>query len=255
MSRINTISSESTAKAYNSTKKSTSDINQRISQIVSNIKNPLKLSNSSLTPEPTHSESMPKNLCVQENKKIVSKQLGYYNSISRDLRTCDKGILEEFLISNGFQSFLVVFQDNQISYEDLKYLTKQDLNDMKIPVGPRNRFIKFMEGQGDENYTATRPETFLDKSRAKKDTIIKEPGEKKCMKFKHSSRKASMDISFDSEFDFLVTGNSMTETSKDFNEQQYIIMKAIEDNQKIIEFFRKQMDSKTIYSSTYLKNH
>ena len=56
----------------------------------------------------------------------------------------DKKIL--FILTNlGLENLFTKFKDNFIIYNDLIFLTKDDFIEMKIPIGPRNRIIHFIE--------------------------------------------------------------------------------------------------------------
>ena len=56
----------------------------------------------------------------------------------------DKKIL--FILTNlGLENIFCKFKDNFITYNDLIFLTKDDFIEMKIPIGPRNRIIHFIE--------------------------------------------------------------------------------------------------------------
>ena len=56
----------------------------------------------------------------------------------------DKKIL--FILTNlGLENMYSKFKDNFITYNDLKFLTKEDFIEMKIPIGPRNRIIHFIK--------------------------------------------------------------------------------------------------------------
>ena len=56
----------------------------------------------------------------------------------------DKKIL--FILSNlGLEDLFCKFKDNFIIYNDLNFLTKDDLKEMNIPIGPRNRIINFIQ--------------------------------------------------------------------------------------------------------------
>ena len=50
--------------------------------------------------------------------------------------------VKEFMCSIGCEEFIELFQANQIQYEDLEYLDKDDLIDMGLPIGPRNRILR-----------------------------------------------------------------------------------------------------------------
>jgi hypothetical protein len=56
----------------------------------------------------------------------------------------DKKIL--FILTNlGLENLYSKFKENFITYNDLIFLTKDDFIEMKIPIGPRNRIIHFIE--------------------------------------------------------------------------------------------------------------
>ena len=56
----------------------------------------------------------------------------------------DKTIL--FILTNlGLEDLFLKFKNNRITYNDLQFLTKEDFIEMKIPIGPRNRIIHFIQ--------------------------------------------------------------------------------------------------------------
>ena len=56
----------------------------------------------------------------------------------------DKTIL--FILTNlGLEDLFLKFKENRITYNDLQFLTKEDFIEMKIPIGPRNRIIHFIQ--------------------------------------------------------------------------------------------------------------
>ena len=48
----------------------------------------------------------------------------------------------DFLTSLGLSSYIPVFEENQIAMSDIPMLSKEDLIDMGIPIGPRNRILR-----------------------------------------------------------------------------------------------------------------
>ena len=73
---------------------------------------------------------IPKTRPISEVRETVEKE---------NLKIEDK--LEIFLRKLGLENYLYVFKANQISGKDLALLSKEDLVDMKIPIGPRNRIL------------------------------------------------------------------------------------------------------------------
>ena len=62
-----------------------------------------------------------------------------YNNINDDYK------LIFILKSLNLQYLINVFKINYVSFNDLFLLTKDDLKEMKIPIGPRNKIIHFIE--------------------------------------------------------------------------------------------------------------
>lgn len=197
-------------------------IKQRINQIASNMRSPLKPSNSSILSE------------------TVSRETRIRTPSKKNLQES----LEDFLISNGFENYLSNFQENQLSLSDLPFLTKEDLIDMKIPIGPRNRLIKLIETMDKPEYsshyesspkrTGLRDEVDRFMNELSQFSKRSEP------KFRPSSRDQSLEASFETE----LTSQKMCENIllilKDISEKQSFMLKAIEENQKAIATLRQQ---------------
>jgi len=49
--------------------------------------------------------------------------------------------LHEFLNKHKLEAYYNILLNHCVSYKDLGLLTKQDLMDMQIPIGPRNRLL------------------------------------------------------------------------------------------------------------------
>ncbi len=72
-------------------------------------------------------ENSKQNKIVKNNKKIFDKKL-------------------IFVLNNlELQELINTFENNFIYFDDLFLLSKEDLLEMKIPIGPRNRIINFIE--------------------------------------------------------------------------------------------------------------
>ena len=101
-------------------------------------------------------EPFPKKIDI----KIINNDSNFstcnINDISTIFRNKDKAIYDDkkilFILTNlGLENLFCKFKDNFINYKDLKFLTKDDLIEMKIPIGPRNRinhFIKELKKNG-----------------------------------------------------------------------------------------------------------
>ena len=91
-------------------------------------------------------EPFPKKIDIRiinnSNNNINSKTI--YNERKDKTVYDDKKIL--FILTNlGLENLYSKFKDNFITYNDLKFLKKDDFVEMKIPIGPRNRIIHFIE--------------------------------------------------------------------------------------------------------------
>ena len=86
-------------------------------------------------------EPFPKKIDI----RIINQNDNNSNNKSRNKEIYDdKKIL--FILSNlGLENLYSKFKDNFITYNDLKFLSKDDFVEMKIPIGPRNRIIHFIK--------------------------------------------------------------------------------------------------------------
>ena len=92
-------------------------------------------------------EPFPKKIDVRMvDSNCSNSNLIDINTRSRDNNNIydDKKILF-ILINLGLENLFLKFKDNFITFNDLKFLTKDDFIEMKIPIGPRNRIIHFIE--------------------------------------------------------------------------------------------------------------
>lgn len=210
-------------------------IKQRINQNATNTKSPLKPSNSPI------------------NKEFISKETRPKVSLKRKLSGADN--IEVFLSANGFERYVNYFTESQITLADLPYLTKEDFNDMKMPIGPRNRLIKLIEDLNikDEvksNYELSRrentsnyePSTMRSGLRDEVDKFMTELSQfskRSEQKVRPSSRDQSLE-SFDSEIGNRGVCESILSLLRDISEKQNVMMKAIEENQKAISTLRVQ---------------
>mmetsp|Transcript_19896 Transcript_19896/g.19915 ORF Transcript_19896/g.19915 Transcript_19896/m.19915 type:complete len:224 (-) Transcript_19896:14-685(-) len=121
--------------------------------------------------------------------------------------------LSNFLSSIGLEKYITQFKMNQISMEDLPYLTKEDFQDLGLPIGPRNRLIKFLNEQKGENQEIKENE---DWNEIEEKGEYEEEMEEKELEDKEMSLK---------EFEEVILKIS---------EQQIGMMEAIEENQRAI---------------------
>jgi hypothetical protein len=74
-------------------------------------------------------------------KNINSGNTNYNNNNIND----DNGSKLMFILNNLNLSYLInVFKNNYINFDDLFFLTREDLVEMKIPIVPRNKLIHFI---------------------------------------------------------------------------------------------------------------
>lgn len=53
--------------------------------------------------------------------------------------------MRNFLMSVNLEGLYEVLKDNQVSFHDLPLITKEDLMDLDVPVGPRSRLLKAVQ--------------------------------------------------------------------------------------------------------------
>jgi len=129
----------------------------------------------------------------------------------------DKKIL--FILTNlNLENLYSKFKDNYITYNDLKFLTKDDFIEMNIPIGPRNRLIHFI----------------------KEFKKIKEPLDFKLLKY------------FIDEYNKEISGKNNNKNKNYFSSQNsnnsLFLYSKIEQNKKNISFFE---DNKTEKINNY----
>ncbi|OMJ95005.1 hypothetical protein SteCoe_1699 [Stentor coeruleus] len=220
-------------------------LKERMNQVFSNMKSPLKLSNS-ITSEQCSKETRIK--------------------ISTPTKNPESETLESFLSSNGFENYINCFQENLITLEDLPFLTKEDLNSMKLPIGPRNRLMKIIKSLDMKND----PKNQNDISKREmlnqceeipsgpriKDEVDKfmndlsQFSKRSEQKIKPLSREQSME-SFDSDINNQKLLDNVLGILKEISDKQNIMMKAIEENQKAIGILKRQIGvrkNKNMYS-------
>lgn len=211
---------------------------QHINQIALNMRSPLKLSNFSNTPD-LHSKQ----------SRIRTPSLP---------KSSEPENIEEFLSANGFENYITFFKENQLTLKDLPYLTKEDLIDMKIPIGPRNRLIKIIEGMENKdearsNYEPTRRENVSQSEISPKRAVIRDEVDKFMSELSQFSKRSEPRIrassrdqsleSFDSDLNSQRLFDNVFCLLKDISNKQNIMIHAIKENQKAIKVLRQQCTS------------
>lgn len=81
---------------------------------------------------------------MNNNNVIVKKKVSV-SDMNTNSNISDIDLLEYTFSSLGIDSsYLDVLYTNQINFDDLLLLTKEDLKEMNIPIGPRNRLLLFI---------------------------------------------------------------------------------------------------------------
>ena len=86
-------------------------------------------------------EPFPKKIDI----RIINHNENNSNNKSQNKEIYDDKKILFILINLGLENLYSKFKDNFITYNDLKFLTKDDFIEMKIPIGPRNRIIHFIK--------------------------------------------------------------------------------------------------------------
>lgn len=203
-------------------------IRQRINQIASSMRSPLKSVKYASTPEPSNKEN------ILRTPKLTPRH---------------EGNLEDFLISHNLENYVHLFKENQITFNDIPTLTKEDLVDMKLPIGPRKRLLGIIE-----NFDNIKPEIPVAYENSPKRYGIKEEvdrfmtelsqfSRRSESRVRPSSRNISLEASFDSEINTQRICDNISGVIKDLSDKQSFMMKAIEENQKAIVAIRMQLSS------------
>ena len=96
-------------------------------------------------------EPLPKKIdirIINNNSNFNTNNINNTTSIYKNKD--DKSIYDDkkilfILLNLGLENLFSKFKDNCITFNDLKFLTKEDFIEMKIPIGPRNRIIHFIQ--------------------------------------------------------------------------------------------------------------
>jgi len=181
--------------------------------------------------------------------------------------------VREFMYGIGCEEFFDLFQANQISYDDLSFLTKDDLIDMGLPIGPRNRILRALQALSKDSTTPDPPPSKLSTPvhRSKNNpNILKTPPKNKIQEVKSPSQynlRYEVDV-FMKELSGLkinrrqepssptpyspspVTSTDqeslqkLTHLFKDIAEKQNMLMKAIQQNSYAISVITNRATSR-----------
>ena len=90
---------------------------------------------------------VPSNFYLNNNNNTSNIKYQNGNLYTETKNTINQTDEKLIYILNKLELFdlIEVFRNNCISFEDLFLLTKEDLYEMNIPIGPRNRLINFIE--------------------------------------------------------------------------------------------------------------
>lgn len=181
--------------------------------------------------------------------------------------------VREFMYGIGCEEFFDLFHANQISYDDLCFLTKDDLIDMGLPIGPRNRILRALQALSKDSSTPdpqpSKPSTPV--LRAKNTSnILKTPPKNKIQEARSPSQynlRYEVDV-FMKELSGLKTNRKQEPSSptpyspspvtatdqeslqkltllfKDIAEKQNILMKAIQQNSYAISVITNRATSR-----------
>lgn len=228
-------------------------------------------SNSRPKPAPRPSSATLEPKMVQLKSRI--DQIANKMRITRDPSTSDTqstkplkrtesrepSYLESFLVSNNLEQYLKTFNDNQLTFDDLAFLSKQDYSDMGIPIGPRNRIMKLAQDYGGkeckENRIDSQERSSSRFSRNKneiRDDVDKFFGElaQVSQRSVKNRKNYSKDFALEDEIDGKMFESILT-VLKDIGEKQKIMEKAIKENQKAVEYLRQQSHSEHIKTNYY----
>jgi len=100
-----------------------------------------------------HNYPLPEPLPKKIDIRIINNNSNFNTSNinnSTNRYKYDKSIYDDkkilfILINLGLEDLFNKFKDNFITFNDLYFLTKEDFIEMKIPIGPRNRIIHFIQ--------------------------------------------------------------------------------------------------------------
>ncbi|CAG9318496.1 unnamed protein product [Blepharisma stoltei] len=245
---------------------SLSNIKERVDQISASMKQSQSLLKSKYgslpqTPE-NHAQKYParnpNNLSSSsmrfnhEESEIRARTPPKKHSPDRWTKTKADDPLSEFLNDLGLEELLPIFDANQVSYEDLQYLTKEDLNDMNVPIGPRNRLFNAISSiQNNPQAYEQMPSNHTSPKRLQlKEEVdqfmneLTQLSKRNESRNRPSSRQQSIDSASFESAQSQRSYESLKAMLMDISEKQEFMMKAIKENQKAIAILEKKQNEK-----------
>jgi hypothetical protein len=92
------------------------------------------------------------------SENVRPNESGLSESVLLNFQRQEIQPLSRLLRSLGLQDYEALFQEHQITQEDLPLLTRDDLSDMGIPIGPRNRILNALQAENVETPQSSRRE-------------------------------------------------------------------------------------------------
>ncbi|CAG9311703.1 unnamed protein product [Blepharisma stoltei] len=207
---------------------------ERAESIVSRISNTnLFLANSVL------SKNKPTSSKCTRNRPSSSKENISDNYFENPIKTheINEGYksVDNFLKNLGLEEYISVFNDNEITIENLPLLSKEDLIDLNIPIGPRNRILNALKNDTDctqAKINSGRPPTPQRlQLKDEVDIFISQITKQNEGKNRPPSR-----MSYESTIDSTQSMNyeSLASLVREMGEKQNMMLRAIEESQRSI---------------------
>lgn len=174
------------------------------------------------------------------NQTNSTKNLNIQKHASKHYKNQDE--TERFLEEVGLEKYVSLFKDNEITIEDIPLLTREDLIDLKLPIGPRNRLMNIIKDKFEsskiqrqlvqtknmgENRHNVREDTesYLDNHSQNMKTL--NPKER-------PSSRQSMDSISTESIRSPISYDEVVQMLNNMREQQNIMLRAIQENQRVV---------------------
>jgi len=135
------------------------------------------------SPKFYNTKNVSKNINKDSSKEILYTldENNYIKDLAKRERNEDFDIRLEIVLSIlDLKEFKFFFEDNKLNFNDLLFLTRDDLVDLKIPLGPRNRLFSFSDTykKFGINYTIGEIRKFFNENRS---FVIHQPSYEYCL--------------------------------------------------------------------------